>query len=117
MSNDSHEEFSRRKFVKVTSGAFAATGLTSMFLFPERALAQQKMLKIIQWGHVVPGYDRWFDNVFAKEWGQKHNTNVIVDHISPGEIAARAAAQVATKKGHDLVHVPLSSRCVREAGH
>ncbi|HMC23263.1 MAG TPA: extracellular solute-binding protein, partial [Thermoanaerobaculia bacterium] len=31
-----------------------------------------------------------------------HNTNVIVDHISAPEINARAAAEAAAKKGHDL---------------
>ena len=67
-----------------------------------RAAAQQKTLKIIQWSHFVPGYDKWFDGVFTKEWGSKHDTEVIVDHIAIGEVNARAAAEVAAKKGHDL---------------
>ena len=96
------KKISRRKFVKLTGGAAAAAGLTSAFLFPQRALAQQKTLKIVQWSHFVPGYDKWFDNTFTKEWGAKHNTNVVVDHIAIGEINARAAAEVAAKKGHDL---------------
>ena len=95
-------EITRRKFVQVTGGAAAAAGLTTGFLFPQRALAQQKTLKIVQWSHFVPGYDKWFDGVFTKEWGAKHNTNVVVDHIAIGEINARAAAEVAAKKGHDL---------------
>jgi len=102
MSKRSGEKVTRRKFVKVTGGAVAAAGFTSAFLFPARALAQQKTLKIVQWSHFVPGYDKWFDGVFTKEWGAKHNTNVIVDHIAIGEINARAAAEVAAKKGHDL---------------
>src|ERR1043166_5367591 len=96
------KKLTRRKFVKITGGAAAAAGLTTGFLFPQRALAQQKTLKIIQWSHFVPGYDKWFDGVFTKEWGAKHDTNVIVDHIAIGEINARAAAEVAAKKGHDL---------------
>src|SRR5438034_7700414 len=95
-------KISRRKFVQLTGGAVAAAGMTSAFLFPQRALAQQKTLKIVQWSHFVPGYDKWFDNVFTKEWGTKNNTNVVVDHIAIGEINARAAAEVAAKKGHDL---------------
>ena len=82
MSKQSGGKISRRKFVKLTGGAAAAAGLTSAFLFPQRALAQQKTLKIVQWSHFVPGYDKWFDNTFTKEWGSKHNTNVIVDHIA-----------------------------------
>src|SRR6476469_5511944 len=102
MSKKSGEKITRRKFVKVTGGGVVAAGLTSAFLFPHRALAQQKTLKIVQWSHFVPGYDKWFDGVFTKEWGAKNNTNVIVDHIAIGEINARAAAEVAAKKGHDL---------------
>lgn len=86
----------RRKFVKLTAA------LTSAFLFPQRVAAQQKTLKIVQWSHFVPGYDKWFDGTFTKEWGRKHNTNVIVDHIATSEINARAAAEVAARKGHDL---------------
>ncbi|HEX9163014.1 MAG TPA: extracellular solute-binding protein [Thermoanaerobaculia bacterium] len=100
MAKKSGHTLSRRKFVKLTG--VAAAGMTTGFLFPQRALAQQKTLKIVQWSHFVPGYDKWFDNTFTKEWGAKHNTNVIVDHIAIGEINARAAAEVAAKKGHDL---------------
>lgn len=102
MSDQPKGKISRRKFVKLTGTAVAAAGMTSAFLFPARALAQQRTLKIVQWSHFVPGYDKWFDGVFTKEWGAKHNTNVIVDHIAIGEINARAAAEVAAGKGHDL---------------
>ena len=91
------KKLTRRKFVTLT-----AAGLTTGFLFPQRALAQQKTLKIIQWSHFVPGYDKWFDNTFTKEWGARNNTNVIVDHVAIAEVNARAAAEVAAKKGHDL---------------
>ena len=90
-------KLTRRRFV-----AASATGLTSAFLFPHRALAQQKTLKIVQWSHFVPAYDRWFDTVYTKQWGAKHGMNVVVDHISTNEIPARAAAEVAAKRGHDL---------------
>src|SRR5580765_6225927 len=93
----------RREFAKLTGAGAAAAGLGANFLFPARAAAQQKTLKIIQWSHFVPGYDKWFDNTFTKEWGAKNNTNVIVDHIAIAEINARAAAEVSAKKGHDLV--------------
>ena len=103
MSKRSGDKISRRKFVKLTGGAtVAAAGLTTGFLFPQRAFAQQKTLKIVQWSHFVPAYDKWFDNTFTKEWGAKNNTNVVVDHIAIGEINARAAAEVAAQKGHDL---------------
>jgi multiple sugar transport system substrate-binding protein len=82
------------------AGALAASGIAG--LAPRRARAQEKTLKIVQWSHFVPGYDKWFDGVFCKAWGEKHSTRVVVDHISIGEINARAAAEVSAKKGHDL---------------
>lgn len=94
---------SRRDFLKITgAGAVAAGAAGPYFLFPERAAAQQKTLKILQWSHFVPAYDKWFDNTFCVQWGQKHNTKVIVDHISLNDLEARGASEVAAKKGHDL---------------
>src|SRR5512140_2727039 len=93
----------RRQFSKLAGGgALAAGALGPAFLFPERALAQQKTLKIIQWSHFVPAWDTWFNGTYTKEWGQKNNTNVIVDNINLVDLPARAASEVSAKKGHDL---------------
>ena len=92
----------RRQFVKVTGTGALAAGVGANFLFPERAAAQQKTLKIIQWSHFVPAWDTWFNNTYVKEWGQKNNTNVIVDNINLVDLPARAASEVSAKKGHDL---------------
>jgi multiple sugar transport system substrate-binding protein len=102
MINQSGTKVTRRDFLKTTTVGTLAAGLGPFFLFPERAQAQQKTLKIIQWGHFVPAYDKWFDGVFTKQWGAKHNTTAIVDHVSLSEVPARAAAEVAARKGHDL---------------
>jgi multiple sugar transport system substrate-binding protein len=92
----------RREFVKAAGAGALAAAAASSGLVPRAARAQKKTLKIIQWSHFVPAYDKWFDNEFTKQWGEKNDTNVIVDHISIGEINARAAAEVAAQKGHDL---------------
>ncbi len=102
MSNEKVKGITRRDFVKITGAGALAAGVGPFFLFPERSQAQQKTLKILQWSHFVPAYDKWFDGVFTKQWGQKHNTNVIVDHIFVRDVNARAAAEVAARKGHDL---------------
>src|SRR5512146_1898861 len=103
MAKRSSGGFSRRDFLKTTAAGALAAGVGGpYFLFPERAQAQQKTLKIAQWSHFVPEYDKWFDNEYTKAWGQKHNTNVTVDHINLNELPARAAAEVSAKKGHDL---------------
>jgi multiple sugar transport system substrate-binding protein len=101
MSKKRNGGMTRRQFGKLAgAGALVVGG--PAFLFPDRARAAGKTLKIIQWSHFVPGYDKWFDGTFTKEWGAKNDTEVIVDHIAIGEINARAAAEVAAKKGHDL---------------
>jgi multiple sugar transport system substrate-binding protein len=94
---------SRRDFIKFAgAGGIAAGALGPAFLFPQRALAQQKTLKILQWSHFVPAYDEWFNKKFAKEWGDKHNTNVVVDNINLVDLNTRAASEAQAKKGHDL---------------
>ena len=94
--------FTRRDFVKVTGATAIAAGVGPFFLFPERALAQQKTLKILQWSHFVPAWDEWFNKTYTKEWGQKNNTNVIVDNINLTELKTRAASEISAQKGHDL---------------
>jgi multiple sugar transport system substrate-binding protein len=93
----------RRRFAKLTGGGALAAGIGGpAFLFPQRAAAQQKTLKILQWSHFVPAWDTWFNGTYTKEWGQKNNTNVVVDNINLVDIGARAASEVSAKKGHDL---------------
>ncbi len=94
---------SRRDFLRLAAGA-AAFG--PFFLFPERALASQKILKIAKWAHFLPEFDRWFVNVMAKDWGNKNDTNVIVDIIPVEQIRDRAFAEVKAGKGHDLFMFP-----------
>jgi multiple sugar transport system substrate-binding protein len=71
-------------------------------IVPGRASAQQKTLKILQWDHFVPEYDRWFNHTYVKKWGEKNNTKVIVDNVGMTSLHSRAAAEIAAQKGHDL---------------
>src|SRR5215475_14534813 len=100
MANKNTRGWTRRDFVKTVGTGAVVAGVASGL--PRPARAQQKTLKIAQWTHFVPEYDKWFDNEFTKAWGQKNNTQVIVDHINLNELPARAAAEVSAKKGHDL---------------
>ena len=102
MSKKRNRGMTRREFGKLAGASALATGVGANFLFPERAAAQQKTLKIIQWSHFVPAWDTWFNNTYTKEWGQKNNTNVIVDNINLVDLPARAASEVSAKKGHDI---------------
>ena len=72
MANERKPGWTRRQVLKaagVGTIAAAAGGLS-----PRRARGQEKTLKIIQWSHFVPGYDKWFDGTFCKQWGEKHGT-------------------------------------------
>src|SRR4051812_5126050 len=59
-------------------------------------------LSIIQWVHFVPAYDDWFDNTWVKQWGEKNDVQVKVEHINNTLLDTRAAAEVAAQSGHDL---------------
>ena len=93
---------SRRDFIKAAGSVALVAGVGANIIVPSRARAQQKTLKILQWNHFVPGYDKWFNNEYIKEWGEKNNTNVIVDNIGLAGLNSRAAAEVSAQKGHDL---------------
>jgi len=92
----------RREMIKTAGTAALAAGMGPAFLFPERAQAQQKTLKIIQWSHFVPAWDVWFNKTYTVEWGQKNNVNVVVDNINLVDLPARAASEVSARKGHDI---------------
>lgn len=88
----------------VIKGA-AATGVAATvgpFIHVRPAQAA-KTLRILQWSHFVPAYDKWFNNQYVKDWGAKNDTNVTVDNINLSLIPSRAAAEVSAQKGHDLL--------------
>jgi multiple sugar transport system substrate-binding protein len=91
----------RRRFLKTTLAGAALAG-TGTLMFPRYGAAQPKTLKILQWVHFVPGYDKWFNETYVKEWGAKNDTRVIVDNIGLAGLNARAAAEVSAQKGHDI---------------
>ena len=64
----------------------------------------KKQLRILQWSHFVPQYDKWIDQYVA-DWGQKNGVDATIDHINTDDLPARMAAEVAAKGGHDLVEM------------
>ena len=93
---------SRRRFIKAAGAGALATGLGAGIILPERARAARKTLKILHWVHFVPAYDEWFNERYIKEWGEKNDTEVIVDNIHLVGVPARAMAEVSAQMGHDL---------------
>jgi multiple sugar transport system substrate-binding protein len=101
--NSSNRGTSRRDFLKTIGVAAGAAGLAPAVSAPlvSTASAETKTLKILQWSHFIPEYDRWIDG-FARDWGKKNGITVTVDHIPHLELPARAAAEVSAGSGHDI---------------
>jgi multiple sugar transport system substrate-binding protein len=102
-------KLTRRELLKRGGAGAAAVGLggtAAPFAFagPHRYAGRylKNSLKIMQWVHFVPDYDKWFDGTWTQQWGQKNDTDVTVDHVALTELPARAAAEVAAQSGHDL---------------
>src|SRR5438093_133243 len=95
---------SRRQFI-LKGGKLVAAGVAAAAagptIFTRGAGAADKTLKILQWSHFVPSYDKWFDP-FAKEWGARHGVEVTVDHVGFADVVPRATAMVAAQSGHDI---------------
>ncbi len=93
---------SRRSFLKSLGAMGLAAGMGPGAILPGRARAEQKTLKILQWEHFIPEFDRWFKQVYVKEWGEKNDTRVIVDYVGMTSLHSRAAAEISAQRGHDI---------------
>lgn len=93
----------RRDFLRKAGVGAAGIALGPAILrdvFAQKA--GRRTLRILQWSHFVPRYDRWFDP-YAKRWGEEHNVDVIVDHIGIADLRSTFASEIAAGKGHDIV--------------
>lgn len=97
------KKFSRRDFLK--KAGIGAAGLAlgpTMFTNVFAQKPGRRTLRLLQWSHFVPRYDKWFDP-FAKRWGEEHNVNVIIDHISLSDLRSTFASEIVAGSGHDLI--------------
>ena len=117
----------RRKFLGMAGAAMA-----SSFLIPKFAHSQYKhRLTILQWNHFVPRFDEWFDQEFAKPWGDANDTEVIIERVGMTSLNSRAAAEIQRGSGHDLFmflrppptyedhvidHAEIYQECERQVG-
>lgn len=102
MNTEKSNTTSRRNFLKFAAGTLA---LGPFFSFSARAKAGQNTLKIAKWAHFLPEFDAWFQGV-ARDWGKQNHTDVTIDLVPIEEIRARALAEVAAGKGHDIFIFP-----------
>jgi multiple sugar transport system substrate-binding protein len=98
MANET-KKTSRRSVIR--AGAASAAAFGGSFLI-KGCKKTKKTLRIVQWNHFVPGFDKWFNNIYIKQWGEQNDTEVTVDNIGIPALNPTAAAEVSAKKGHDL---------------
>lgn len=94
---------SRRRLLATIGSAVVATKVAGLAPMPRPAGAQSRTLRIMQWRHFIPAYDPWFNETFARQWGEANDTQVIIDNVGFGEITTRALAEIQAQSGHDLV--------------
>jgi len=85
-------KLTRRSLLK--TGLTASAALATPTILVRKASAQtEATLKVVQWKHFVPDYDRYF-NVFAKEFGDKHQCKVEVDYVATPDLPTAIAADI-----------------------
>ena len=77
-----------------------ALGFGGPHKYTKKQLAGE--LRILQWAHFVPAYDRWLDNTYIKQWGERNDVDVRIDHINNALLFSTASSEVAAQSGHDL---------------
>jgi multiple sugar transport system substrate-binding protein len=100
----SSSDVGRRDFLKLSVAA--GVGLAAPMIFTRKATAQtgERVLKVVQWKHFVPDYDKYFD-VFAREFGEKHKCKVEVDYVGTADLPTAIAADISRSGGHDIFHL------------
>jgi multiple sugar transport system substrate-binding protein len=91
---------SRRTFIK--AGVAGAATLGGAAAFSTGCKKEKRTLRILQWNHFVPAFDKWFNGTYIKKWGEENDTEVTVDNVGIPALNPAAAAQVSSKQGHDL---------------
>lgn len=92
----------RRNFVALVTGS-ALTG--ALGLGAGTASAAPRTLRIAKWAHFIPEYDIWF-RAAAADWGQQHDTQVVIDTVPVEAIATLARTEARAGKGHDICIFP-----------
>ncbi|RME83167.1 MAG: extracellular solute-binding protein [Caldilineae bacterium] len=82
----------------------------------EQRFPEGTKIKLLQWSHFVPQYDKWFDP-FAVEWGKANGVEVTVDHVNITDLAPSLAAALDAGEGPTMVELPLAAANFVEGVH
>ena len=91
----------------VYGGALPKTSAAGVPKYRHKELAGT--LRIIQWSHFVPAYDKWFDDIYVKRWGQANDTEVVVDHINQADIPRARGGGGGGAEGPRSLLLPLAA--------
>jgi multiple sugar transport system substrate-binding protein len=113
----SASNLTRRDFLRVTGGAATlaagvACGLGSGSSPPKADTAASKgrpTLRIAKRTNFISGYDAWWDEQFARRWGERNGIDVVVDHYDVNQESAHASAEAASQRGHDVFQLVTSA--------
>ena len=100
--NDRTKKLGRRSVLKGLAAGTAAAAVPTILM--RKASAQEKTLRIVQWKHFVPDYDRWFTQ-FAQQFGEKNKCTVQVDYVATPDLPTAIAADISRGGGHDVFHL------------
>jgi len=96
-------KFGRRSVLKGIAAGTAAAAVPTI-LMRKASAQQEKTLRIVQWKHFVPDYDRWFTQ-FAQQFGEKNKCTVQVDYVATPDLPTAIAADISRGGGHDVFHL------------
>jgi multiple sugar transport system substrate-binding protein len=99
----SKRKLGRRSVLKGLAAGTAAAAVPTI-LVRKASAQEEKTLRIVQWKHFVPDYDRWFTQ-FAKEFGEKNKCKVEVDYVATVDLPTAIAADISRGGGHDVFHL------------
>jgi multiple sugar transport system substrate-binding protein len=103
MDDRKPRKLGRRRVLKGIAAGTAAAAVPTILL--RKASAQQeRTLRVVQWKHFVPDYDRWF-TTFAQQFGEKNKCTVQVDYVATPDLPTAIAADISRGGGHDVFHL------------
>ncbi len=95
------DRVTRRQFMAHT--AAGATGLAGILLTrTPPAFAQKREVTMLGWSHFVPESDKKLKELMEK-FSKETGVNARADHVPNIQLAAKQAAEVQTRAGHDLM--------------
>jgi multiple sugar transport system substrate-binding protein len=103
MNDRRQKKLGRRSVLKGLAAGTAAAAVPTI-LMRKASAQQEKTLRIVQWKHFVPDYDRWFTQ-FAQQFGEKHKCTVQVDYVATPDLPTAIAADISRGGGHDVFHL------------